>query len=128
MEESSGSNAYFEIEGRRYPFPESFRLVDPVLVEEVAGLKWDDFVDRIEDAGDDPAVMAGMVAVAFWQGNPRVRRDKIVQHIQQLDMEHVKVHVEEDVPVPPAEPGESPEKESAISDVSAPASSEAVAA
>jgi len=86
----------FVIEGRTYPFPTSFRLCDPVLVSQLTGMSWSEFVELLEDSErQDPATMAGMVGVAVWQGNPRWTRERVVRFVEQLDMDSVNVEVEE---------------------------------
>lgn len=80
-----------------FPFPTAFRLGDPVLVEELTGLTWSDFVDRLpdEDAPDDgpedPVAMLGMIGVAIWQANPTWRRDRVVRYVNTLDMSTVEI-------------------------------------
>lgn len=114
---------YVEIEGRVYALPQSFRLGDPVLVQEVTGLAWPEFVDRLDDAADDPTALLGMIAVAVWQGNPRWRRDKVARYVEALQMDALQVvvpdrEVDEGPPVetpatPPATSSDdSPEKPS----------------
>lgn len=87
----------FVIEDRFYPFPVSFRLADPVLVEELTGLGWDEFVDRLpsgEDSADgqgtDPVAMVGLVGVAVWQQNPRWRRDRVLRFIQSIEQNAIE--------------------------------------
>lgn len=80
----------FEVHDKFYPLPERFRMGDPVLVEEVTGLPWGDFSDRLEDAGGDPAVMLGMLAVAVWQANPRWRRDRVARYVEAVDIDDVR--------------------------------------
>ena len=108
----------FQIGRRFYPFPASFRLGDPVLVEELTGLDWHAFLDRLpdEDAPDgqepDPVAMLGLVGVAVWQANPRWRRDRVVSYVQGLDMGDVEAvgadDDEEDEASPPAEAEPAP--------------------
>lgn len=109
----------FQIGRRFYPFPASFRLGDPVLVEELTGLDWHAFLDRLpdEDAPDgqepDPVAMLGLVGVAVWQANPRWRRDRVVSYVQGLDMGDVEAvgaddDAEEDEASPPAEAEPAP--------------------
>jgi len=86
----------FQIAGRFYPMPGGFKLGDPVLIEEVTGLEWDRFLDRLPDETDDegtedPVVMLGLVAVAVWHANPGWRRDKVVRFVQSVDREAVEV-------------------------------------
>ncbi len=74
----------FEIFDKEYPLPQAFRMGDPVLVEEVTGLTWGEFSDRMDDADGDPAIMLGMLAVAVWQTNPRWRRDRVARYVEGL--------------------------------------------
>lgn len=101
--------AGFQIGKRLYPFPSSFRLGDPVLVKEVTGLDWQEFLDRIPDPDDptqedDMIVVLGLIAVAVWQGNPTWRRDKVSRYAQGLDLSEIEAvggEVEEDEASPP---------------------------
>ncbi len=88
----------FEIFDKEYPLPQAFRMGDPVLVEEVTGLTWGEFSDRMDDADGDPAIMLGMLAVAVWQTNPRWRRDKVARYVEGLKIEDVKFVGEEREP------------------------------
>lgn len=93
-----------EIYSRFYPWPARFRIGDPVLVTELTGLTWPEFaaaVDAHEDAieaaaasGDDPpvpdqVVLSGLIAVAFWQGNPQMSRDKARKAIERVPLEEI---------------------------------------
>jgi hypothetical protein len=114
-----------EIYKRFYPWPDSFRLGDPVLVKEVTGMKWPDFMAALEEQNQaieeavemdteppapDQVVMAGMIAVAFWQGNPTMSRDKVRRAIERISVEDVDMvdgdEGEADIG-PPAEGGEA---------------------
>lgn len=87
----------FKIDDQVYPFPERFRLGDPVLVEEVTNIDFQTFSERLDEqnanvkAGvtdkGDPVVLAGLVAVAIWQANPRWKLDRVVAFAQQLDLD-----------------------------------------
>ncbi len=88
----------FEIFDKEYPLPQAFRMGDPVLVEEVSGLTWGEFSDRMDDADGDPAIMLGMLAVAVWQTNPRWRRDRVARYVEGLKIEDVKFVGEEREP------------------------------
>jgi len=83
----------FEIGGNLYPFPTSFRLGDPVLVEQVTGLDWPTFTNRLDDADydEDLVTLSGLIAVALWQSNPTWRRDRVVREVERLNLESVKV-------------------------------------
>jgi hypothetical protein len=95
----------FEISGTYYPFPVSFRLGDPVLVEQVTGLSWPEFTNRLDDSDydEDLVTLSGLIAVSLWQQNPGWRRDRVVREVERLDMENVKVVGDEVEPSPPAE-------------------------
>lgn len=80
-----------------YPLPTAFRLGDPVLVEELTGLDWNSFVERLpdedepDDAPEDPVAMLGMIGVAVWQRNPTWKRDRVVRFVTALNMENVEI-------------------------------------
>lgn len=104
--------AGFLIEDRFYPVPEAFRLADPVLVEELTGLSWGEFEERLpsgeEDAdgqGADPVALLGLVGVAVWQQNPRWRRDRVLRYVQQIPQSALGIQAPDDEGVnggPPA--------------------------
>ena len=96
----------FEIYKRFYPAPTRFRMGDPVLVKEVTGMSWPEFtaaLDAMErdysalvEQGNadefepDHILMLGMMAVAFWQGNPSMGRAKVVRAIERIPIEEVE--------------------------------------
>lgn len=95
-----------EIYKRFYPWPDSFRLGDPVLVKEITGMRWPDFTQGVQDQMDaiaearemgqeppdaDQVVIAGLVAVAFWQGNPHMSRDKARRALERIPMEDIEI-------------------------------------
>jgi hypothetical protein len=95
-----------EIYKRFYPWPDSFRLGDPVLVKEVTGMKWPDFAQALDDQNQaieeseemgtnppqpDQVVLAGLIAVAFWQGNPMMSRDKARRALERIPMDDIEV-------------------------------------
>ena len=95
-----------EIYKRFYPWPDSFRLGDPVLVKEITGMRWPDFVQALDDQNQaieeaqemggpatqpDQVVLAGLIAVAFWQGNPLMSRDKARRALERIPMEDIEV-------------------------------------
>jgi hypothetical protein len=101
-----------EIYKRFYPWPESFRLGDPVLVKEVTGMRWPDFAQALdemeEDEVPDQVVLAGLIAVAFWQGNPQMSRDKARRAVERISMDDVEILEADDGGVdasPPATDG-----------------------
>lgn len=81
--------ATFAIGNRDYSFPESFRLGDPVLVQEVTGMEFPDFAEALDDPQrrKSPVILAGLVAVAVWQGNPSWKRDRVRRFVEELDMD-----------------------------------------
>lgn len=81
--------ATFAIGGRDYNFPESFRLGDPVLVQEITGMEFTDFAEALDDPQrrKSPVILAGLVGVAVWQSNPTWKRDRVRRFIEELDME-----------------------------------------
>jgi hypothetical protein len=84
----------FEWRNRRYPLPVVYRLVDPVLVEELTGVNWLRFCEAIDDPEqglEDPKVLLGMLAVAIWQANPTLRRDRVVRICAGITFDDVKV-------------------------------------
>ena len=105
-----------------YPWPSSFRIGDPVLVREVTGMSWPEFVaalDNIdEEEAPDQVVLAGLIAVAFWQGNPQMTREKARRAVEKLPQDRVEIIEgdEGDDVVPPAEAaGEPPSTSSSTS-------------
>lgn len=85
----------YQIGDHFFPFAARFKLGDPVLVEELTGLTWNEFLDRLpdEDSADDempdPVAMLGLVGVAVWRANPTWRRDRVIRYVQQQEMENV---------------------------------------
>jgi hypothetical protein len=123
MSEEAG----FQIGKRLYPFPIRFRLGDPVIVEQLTGLTWPQFVERLPDEDDDPSVAddpiatLGMLAIAISQTNPTWRRDRVIRYVSDLDMDDVQIvgpsledDVEEDDANPPAVNGAPISSESAL--------------
>ncbi len=87
--------AGFRINGRFYPWPGSFRLGDPVLLEELTGLTYESFLERLpdDDSPDDPdpVAMAGLIGVAIWHEHPTWRRDRVVRYTQQIEKEAIEL-------------------------------------
>lgn len=114
-----------EIFNRFYPWPTKFRLGDPVLVREVTGMDWPDFVRAMnaqeDEEAPDQVVLAGLIAVAFWQGNPQMTREKARRTVERVPQDKVEI-VEGDEggdDGPPAEAaGEPLSTSSTTSDVS----------
>lgn len=87
--------AGYQIGKRFFPFPTSFRMLDAVLIRDLTGMNWDEFLGAMPDEDDpeaigDPIVMAGMLGVAVWQQNPMWRRDKVVRFVQGVNIEEVE--------------------------------------
>lgn len=102
----------FVIQGVFYPTPTAFKLGDPVLIEELTGKLFPDFAEALgdEDRQNDPAVLIGLIGVAVWHQHPKWPRARVVEYVQQLDIEAFEFQGgTEDEPVPPAtaEPGEN---------------------
>ena len=110
----------FEIFGIEYPVPEGFKLGDPVLIEEVTGLKLGEFTDR----GDDPTdmvVMLGLVAWSVAHANPQWHRTRVARFVEGLRLEDVKFVADEvEADASPPVNGSSPKDEGSISRSSKP--------
>lgn len=103
-----------EVYGKFYAWPESFRLGDPVLVREVTGMRWPDFVQALDDfdseEAPDQVVLAGLIAVAFWQGNSQMSRDKARRTIERIPQEAIEM-IEGDEGLAEVEGNRPPEEE-----------------
>ena len=128
----------FEIYKRFYPAPMRFRMGDPVLVKEVTGMTWPEFTtaldameqdysalveqDRTDEFQADHALLLGLMAVAFWQGNATMSRAKVVRAIERIpleDVEFIAADVEDDASPPDvAEAGSTQSPISSASDAS----------
>ena len=97
----------FKIGEQVFPIPTSYRLGDPMLVEDLTGLKFDQFAERLDeqnvllaerqariDAGEseednppptDNAVLLALVGVAVWQTNERWTRDRVRRFVERID-------------------------------------------
>ena len=94
-----------EIYKRFYPWPDRFRLGDPVLVQQITGMSWPDFtraneeqsqaIEEARESGEeatvDQVVLAGLVAIAFWQGNPHMSREKARRTLERIPMEEIEI-------------------------------------
>lgn len=80
--------AAFLIEGVEYPIPSRYRLGDPVLIEEISGLTFEEFSIRLSSGGwyqgVDPAVLTGVIAVAVWQANQNWSREKARRYVERI--------------------------------------------
>lgn len=110
------SHAAFLIDGVEYAIPQSYRLGDPVLIEEISGLRFHEFAERLTTSewliGRDPAVLVAVVAVAVWQQHEDWSREKVRKFIEALDTDQFDFKLPEQTETdadPPDEPaGESP--------------------
>jgi len=121
-----------EIYKRFYPWPSSFRLGDPVLVKEITGMRWPDFAEALDTQNEaveeaeelglptpqpDQVVVAGLIAVAFWQGNPTMSRDKARRALERIPMEDIEISDGDEGEVdlgPPAPGGEEAATQSSM--------------
>ena len=103
--------AGFRIEGREYPFPQTFRLGDPVVVRSLTGMEFKEWAAALddEDQREDPVVLIGLIGVAVAQGNPRWSREKVIAFVQRIDLEGFEAFGGEDAD--PPKPAETPEPE-----------------
>ena len=92
----------FETRGRFYPWPQQFRLMDPLLVSEVTGMPYNQFLEawqttiaNVEDgdteANVDPVVLNGLVAVGVWQQHPEWRRERVVRFLEQVTTDDLDI-------------------------------------
>lgn len=92
----------YQIGGRFYPAVETFKLGDPILIQEITRLEWDEFVERLPSDEEiaqvwfDPVLRAALVGVAVARGNPNWRLEKVVRYIRGLDMDDVELVGPED--------------------------------
>lgn len=125
MSDAQSDKAGFIIAGREYPFPETFRLGDPVLITQTTGMTFKEFSAALDDEElrEDPAVLLGLVAVAVSQGNPRWKRDRVIEFVEQIDLDSFDSFGGDDPQGPAEEQGSSsdrtaPEGQAGDSDVS----------
>lgn len=84
----------FLIYKKHYPIPERYRLEDPVLVRLVTGMEWPEFVRAIstmDPAEPDQVALAGLIAVAFWQGNPQMRRNRVAELMERMPLDEIEM-------------------------------------
>jgi len=89
------AEAGYQIRNKFYPFPSSFRLLDSVLIRELTGMSWEEFINGMPDDDDpdavaDPTVMSGLIGVAIWQANPTWQRSKVARFVQGITMDEVE--------------------------------------
>lgn len=101
----------FVIDDVEYPVPTRFRMIDPILVEELTGLTFADFSERLDDMNQqvtngkqvaDFAITVGLVAVAVWQEHEDWSRRKVREFMQSLDVSKLNVQTPEAPDSPPA--------------------------
>jgi hypothetical protein len=123
----------FEIRGRFYPWPSSFRLGDAVLIEKVTGLDWPAFTERLPEEDESPdttepddlVVVIGLMAASIWQSHEQWRRDKVVRYVEGLDLETITfIGGDEDEPEEDARPPDLKAVGETTSDPSPPPSTE----
>lgn len=102
----------FKIGDREYDFPTKFRFGDTTLIEELTGLTFVEFSERLDDlnqrvdeakangetAKGDMLVMVGLMGVGIWQANPRWKRERVLAFVEQVDMEAFETIAADDVP------------------------------
>lgn len=111
----------FQIEGRFFPFVQSYKHGDPILIHEVTGLSWDEFADLLAESAEDgarpnPIIQTALIAVAIQRQYPTWSRRRVAQYVNNLELgseEVVGVDLPSDEaengsgPLPPTESGES---------------------
>lgn len=102
----------FEIRGRFYPWAQQMRMLDPLLVTEVTGMSYNDFLQVWQGTLDgdevdvDPVVMNGLIAVAIWQQHTdwtRARVVKFMERLAQEDLDLTGSEEEVDASPPPSD-------------------------
>ena len=112
--------ASFRIGDEEYQVPDTFRILDPVLVHELTGLDFQEFAELAQDSGNrDPRVLVAMVGVAVWQKHTTWKRDRVIRYLQDVNMEDVGFdQAEEDDAGPPDEPPAERRRSADTSDAS----------
>lgn len=90
----------FSIGNQDFFFPDTFRLGDPVLIEEVTGKDFTEFAELLDDPDrrKSPVVLAGLVSVAVWQAHPNWRRDRVRRFIESTAQDSLEfAQADEDV-------------------------------
>ena len=100
----------FTVGDKFYPFPSSFRLGDALLIKELTGMDFLEFIEACDDPGRerDPILIAGILGVAVWRANPRWPRDRARLFVQQIDITgyEYEAGADKDDTIPPSEAGE----------------------
>ena len=100
----------FKIGAETYEFPTRFRFCDPVLIRELTGLEFQEFAERLDDQqknpadAGDPAIMTGLLGVAIWQKNPAWKRERVVRHVEGLNLDEFSVEAGDAGPPEVADP------------------------
>lgn len=113
----------FVIDGEEYSVPGSFRMVDPILIEELTGLTFAEFSERLDKvnqqastgkpAAPDFTVTVGLVGVSVWQQHEDWTRRKVRQFVEAVDIAALSVLAPEAPDDPEAE---SPETAPGVSE------------
>jgi hypothetical protein len=89
---ADSSEPGFEIRGRLYPFPKSFRAGDTLLIRELTGMEFIAFCEALDDEeNEDERVTIGLLGTAIWQQHTTWRRDKVVRYVEGLDLESMNL-------------------------------------
>ncbi len=83
-----------KIGGTEYEFAEKFKLGDAALIEEVSGLDWNAFTDRLAKSMDltatgriDMTMQAALIAVAVQNRHPTWSRGEVVAFVTNVEFE-----------------------------------------
>lgn len=85
----------FLIHGVQYPYPETFKLPDTILVRELCAVPWADFEARAngdESNVDDATLFVGMVAIAIARANPTWPRVAVLSFWNELSEDEVELY------------------------------------
>ena len=81
-----------------------YRLGDPVLIEQVTGLRWSEFASRVDamvkDQAEDPVAVLGLVSVAMWQAHPEWSVREATQRAIGIGMNELEFVAPDDVERP----------------------------
>jgi hypothetical protein len=128
----------YKIGDRIYPVATSFRLGDPLLIQELTELSWDEFRARIkaeekrieawftaeaegvpeeereDPPAEDPFVALGMIGVAVAQKNPAWPRAKVVEYVRNLEGDAVEFIAGEEPEKPEGDEERPPEEPAGV--------------
>ena len=101
----------FHIDGKHYPFPESYTLGQTILVSRITRDEFYKFAEAIQEGTRDHSVIAAWAAVSVWQGNPDWTIDQVERFIMGIDIEAFDVASgeQDDTDPPPSGSVEPPE-------------------